>query len=53
MFQNQDTYNSVRVTLERPENNPVEPNSTCGEYEANYNAGDIRSVYLPPSKTNS
>lgn len=37
-------WDDVRITLERMK--PIEPNSTCAEYEMNYNAGDIRSVLL-------
>lgn len=40
-----DTEN-VMVTLDRAE--PIDPNSTCAEYERNYNAGDIRSISLSP-----
>lgn len=41
-------WDDVRVTLERMK--PIESNSTCAEYEANYNAGDIRSVLLTQGK---
>lgn len=42
-------WDDVRITLERLK--PIEPNSTCAEYELNYNAGDVRSVLLSQGKT--
>lgn len=39
---------NVMVTLDRLE--PIDPNSTCAEYERNYSAGDIRSISLSPGK---
>jgi len=48
-FQVPYDWDDVRITLERL--TPIDANSTCTEYEANYNTGDVRSIYLSQGKT--